>query len=268
MNRPFPWYFLPLVLASAPAWRPLCAQEPPRPGPATPDAPPPPAAVVQETIRTWVETKRLASEEASAWEAEKESLAALNEIRSTEISRLDEVIAAAGTRLRDAETERDRLREEKAELAARRKALETGVASVEKNLREALPMFPQVLRDKVSEAARRLEEPAPDATLQDRWRDALHVLGEANRFQRAVTVTTELRELDGKTVEVDVVYLGWSQAWYADRSGRHAGSGSAGPEGWTWQADASVHGRVRELLAIHRKEQVPGFVTLPFAARP
>jgi len=253
MKRRLPSPILPILFLAA--WTSVRGQEPP-------------ASVVQETIRQWVETKRLASEEASDWDTERESLAALNEIRREEIARTDELIAAAGTRLRDAETERERLREEKEVLAARRKALEATLATVEANLRQVLPSFPPVLRDKAGEAATRLETPAPDAPLQERWRDALHLLGEANRFQRSVTLTTELREFDGQQVEVDVVYLGWAQAWYADRTGRRAGTGTASAAGWAWREDASVHARVRELLGIHRKEQVPGFVTLPFAARP
>ncbi len=129
-----------------------------------------------------------------------------------------------------------------------------------------MPKFPPPLRDKAGEAITRLEDPQPDTPLQNRYRDVLAILSEVGNFQGVITIDTELREIDGAQVEVEVLYLGLAQAWYADRTGKNSGSGRPSPEGWIWTADASLAGRVREAIAIQRKLAPPAFVGLPFTA--
>ncbi len=229
--------------------------------------PAPPAAVVQEKVREWVRAKQAISAEASEWEADKESMSRLNEVRQKEIERLDRLITAAGGRVKDAETELGELRAEKTALGSRRKQLETEVAELESTLRTTAPSLPAPLQEKLADVLARLEHPSSDASLQDRWRDVLLSLGEAGRFERAITVYPEIREVGGKQVMVDVVYLGLAQAWYADQSGSHAGIGRPGPKGWTWKEQPALHSRVREVIAMQRKEKVPGFVALPVEAK-
>jgi hypothetical protein len=226
----------------------------------------PTPAAVQQKIREWVKTRKQIGEEAADWETEKRSLTDLNEIRRKEAAQIDELIAAAGNRLKDAEKQRTELLAEEESLRAWRATFEQRIIKLEADLRAQLPKFPPPLRDKAGEAITRLEDPQPDTPLQNRYRDVLAILSEVGNFQSVVTIDTELREINGAQVEVEVLYLGLAQAWYADRTGKHAGSGHPGPEGWIWTADASLAGRVREAIAIQRKLAPPAFVGLPFTA--
>ncbi|MCB1088250.1 MAG: DUF3450 family protein [Verrucomicrobiae bacterium] len=221
-------------------------------------------AVVQEKIRQWVQAKKQHSAETADWEAEKRSLADLNELRRKEITQIDELIAAAGDRLKDAEKQRGELLTEEESLRSWRASVEQRIATLETDLRAQAPKFPPPLREKIQEALDRLDSPQPDAPLQNRYRDVLAILGEVGNFQNALTIDTELRDFGGQKIEIDVLYLGLAQAWYVDRSGRHAGVGRPGPEGWQWTDDPSLAGRVRNAIAIQGKQAAPGFVGLPF----
>jgi DNA repair exonuclease SbcCD ATPase subunit len=224
----------------------------------------PAPTIVQEKIREWVKTKKQIGEERSHWDAEKQSMTDLNELRRKEIAQIDELIAAAGARLADAEKQRTELLAEEAATRAWRASVEGRIGKLEADLRAQLPKFPPPLREKIGDAIQRLENPQPDTPLQNRYRDVLAILGEAGNFQNTLTIDTELREIGGIQVEVDVLYLGLAQAWYVDRTGRHAGSGRPDAAGWQWTDDAALASRVRDAIAIQRKQAAPAFIGLPF----
>lgn len=229
------------------------------------DAATSPPAEVQEKVREWVKTKKQVASEKADWEAEKQSLGELNAIRKTEIAQIDELLAAAGTRLSDAEKQRADLLAEEEVIRAWRKAAEARITKLESGLRAQLPKFPEPLRQKIGEAIERLENPLPDAPLQNRCRDVIAILSEVEIFESTITVHSELRKIGADTVEVDVLYLGLAQAWYVDRSGNRAGSGQPGDSGWQWTENPAMAGRVREAIDIQRKKSPPALIALPFA---
>lgn len=231
-------------------------------------ADPAPAAVVQAKVREWVRTQRLISEEKADWEAEKEALADLNALRRREIEKLDELISAAGNRLAEAEQQRRDLRAMMESLQADRERLETVVAAAEQSLRSVVSGLPHPLRVELSDTLGGLDADRGDLPLQVRYRDLVTLLGEINAFRNRITVSTELREFDGRQVEVEVVYLGLGAAWYVDRAGSRAGRGKAAAEGWTWTREDSLARRVRQAIDVHRKEAPPALISLPLQASP
>ncbi len=230
-------------------------------------AEPAPPAVIQEKIREWVQVRKQISAERADWEADKQSLADLNDLRKKEIESLDEIINAAGDRLASAEKQRTELLAEEEALRTGRQLLEARVARAEETLRSLIPRFPPPLLEEVDDALARIASADADSPLQDRYRDLLSVAGAAGNFDNGITVATELREIDGARVEIDVLYLGLARAWYVDRSGRHAGTGVPTSEGWRWTEDASVAAEVRHAIAIRQKEAAPAVVSLPFPAQ-
>ena len=228
----------------------------------TPSEPSP--TVVREKTRLWVETLKTKSEEAADWEEAKRSMSDLNELRKKEIAQIDELIVAAGKRLEDAEKRKGELESESLSLRQGRDEMGAKVALLEEKIRKQIPMFPAVLREKVPDALARLQEPATDAPLQNRFRDVLLILGAANQFHHSITVASELRDFGGESVEVEILYLGFAGAWYVDRSGDRAGSGSVGEGGWVWDEDNGIANKVRSAIDMHRNEAAPGFVELPF----
>ncbi len=228
------------------------------------DAPPLPApALVQEKVREWVNVQKIRAEEAAQWEDEKRRLADLNEIRRKEIAKLDEVIEAAGTRLTDAEKQRTDLLAEEQDLRGDRAAWEKDLEALEETARELLPALPPPLRDKVADAEDRLTKPDPSAPLQNRFRDVLAILTEAENFNATITVDSELREFDGQEVELQVLYLGLGQAYYCDRAGKQAGFGLPGADGWTWTSRPALAPEIQKAIKVHQKSATPELVTLP-----
>lgn len=265
INNMPPVRFIVRCLASAilamAAAAPLVAQDPAASGQSLP-----PAGEVQSKLEQWVKTRQLISEERAAWEVEKATLAGLNELRLRESGQLDEFITAARSRVAEIDAQRSQFAEDETSLKAWRSGVEKEVTSLEQQIRPLLPRFPAPLRGKVEEALIRLDAPDPDEPLQNRTRDILLVLQAYLEFQNTLTVETDIREIAGSRREVEILYLGMSQAWYVDIEGKHSGYGVPADNGWIWTEDNSIAPRVRSAIEIQARRAAPTFVELPLAS--
>lgn len=227
------------------------------------EEPLPEAEVVQSQLEKWVETKQLISRERSGWQAEKAMLSDLNSIRRKEIAQLEEFITAAGERVAEIDRRRAEFIDEEKELKEWRKTLETKVDELEETIRPLLPRLPAPLREKVAESVNRLQSPDPSAPLQNRARDLLLVLQATLEFHSTLTLDGDIREIDGERREIDVLYLGLTQAWYADATGRYGGFGIATDNGWNWVEENRLARRIRKAIEIQQRTLPPEFVELP-----
>lgn len=256
---------LTLALIAALPAAVICAQEPAVPAAAAATPAPVDAALLQKKTGEWIETRRLIGEEAAAWQTEKNSLAELNAIRTKETSQLDEFVQTATVRIEELTTRKGALAKEQTDLKAWRAKLETDLSALEAGLRPLLPRFPAPLREKIQESLTRLESPEADEPLQNRARDLLLVLQACLEFQNTLTLHHEVREIGGERREVEVLYLGMTQAWYVDAAGRHSGHGVPGEQGWIWTEDATIASRVRSAIEIQARRATPAFVELPLS---
>jgi hypothetical protein len=226
----------------------------------------PDAATVQAKLEKWVETKQATSKEKSDWDAKKAMLRDLNEIRRAEIEKLSEFAAAAEYRIEEIETKRAKFSDEETRLKAWRKEMTEKTEAIENSLRPLLSRMPPPLREKVSESVTRLQTPEADTPLQTRTRDVLLILQAVLEFQNAITIDGDVREVDGKRREVDILYFGLSRAWFCDRNGSYGGYGKVTDKGWEWVDDNRVAAEVRKTIDVRRRDVPPELVELPFPA--
>ena len=159
---------------------------------------------------------------------------ALNKIRLKEIEQIDVLIKAAGERLSDATNKKAELLEEQEKLRNQRDIIEQRVIAIESSLRNKLNIFPDPLLSKISNEVERIRDLNTQSSLQDRLRDTVAILSAASDFAYKMTVSNEIRKVDQKSVEVQVLYLGFSGAWYVSKNGKISGLGKAYAEGWNW----------------------------------
>ncbi len=232
------------------------------------EGPLPAPGAVQETIEQWVDTRKTISVERSEWQAEKTTLEGLNQIRRKESEQLGEFAAAARERVTELAGKREDFATEEQQLKAWRKALETEIEEFEKRLRPLVSQFPPPLRAEVNEAAIRLEAIDTTAPLQNRVRDILLVVQAWQDFHNSITLDSELREIDGQKREVKLLYLGMSQAFFVDTSGRYAGFGVPTAEGWKWSEEKALAPRIQLAIEVHSRSETPQFVRLPVVSSP
>lgn len=226
------------------------AQNPPNPDAAITE--------LRETISKIVDTRALESKEKSDWAERKASMAALLDLHQRELSLLNEELEKAGQsagdfdqRKKDAETEIARLR------AARRAASEALHRNLPRTL-QLISRFPTPLT----------QEAAPEIAFLRQWKtgeepreaiqNLLGLIAKAEQFHHRITRTTDIRDQR----EVEVLYLGLTAAYYADRSG-NAGTGQPGENGWNWSPNPSIHKEIIKAFDELDRKRPPEFVRLP-----
>lgn len=225
-------------------------------------------AITAKTLETLsakiYEAKKAFSLESTQWEEQRALFTDLVTIREKEIAEIDEFTAAAKERVEVVKKQRDAFDQEEAERKTWRADFQKRVESLEAKLRPALVRLPQPVMDKVEQSAARLKAADEEAPLQERFRDVLAILSAVQDFSNRITVVTEIREFDGKEVELDVMYLGLAQAWFTNRNGQVAGIGWPSDEGWKWEQDRSFGSKIRTAINVQRREAPAEIVRLPF----
>ena len=136
--------------------------------------------------------------------------------------------------------------------------------------RQALALmarFPDPLKDRTSNVRLRIpvkKEDLRGRSAAERMQNVVAMLNEADRFNSAITLAIEVRkDAEGKDRQVQVLYLGLGQAYYADQGGTFAGTGVAGAEGWDWTANAGLGPAIRKVIDIYENERSAEFVPVP-----
>lgn len=267
MSNPKIYPSFPIILLIALAVLNLGAQES-ETDTSTPNTQPQPQspAITQEKVVKLIEVKKLISKEAANWEMEKQQLTDLVELRKKEIEKVAEIVERSQQRITDVEEKSNALDTELKQRETWRKDFGATVTALEDSLIENLGFLPPPVVGEVSDAIERLKDRKDtEEDLQTRFRDIAAILNECTTFNAKIHTYTEVREVEGERLEVEVLYMGMHQAWFVDRNGKRAGVGVPSKDGWVWQSVPSIAAQVRKTIDIQAKRESPEFVKLPFS---
>lgn len=218
-------------------------------------------------LEKWVETKRLISDERRKFELGRELLTDRIDLARRRVESLREKISGARESIAAADKKRGELLERNEGLKADSLALTEAVGALEARTAALASKFPEPLRERIRPISQRLPETPKETklSLSERFLNIVGILNAANKFNREITQTSEVRRLgDGTTVEVSVLYLGLGQAFYASPSGDQAGVGRPGPEGeWEWIERNDAAAEIALAIKIQAGEEPAAFVQLP-----
>ena len=213
-----------------------------------------------------LETQRLASKEENDWRVGRELMQGRVDLLRREAETLRERIAQ--TRRDRAETE-----EKLAGLRAQNEALKEGVKPLQDDIRKLesrvrglLPRTPEPVRQRVAPLSQRIVS-ENKAGLSERYQNVVGVLNELNKTAREVSLASEVRTLkDGRQVEVAVIYIGLSQAYYLNEKSRVAGIGKLGEYGeWAWEEHDDSVDAIAAILGVYRGERPAAYVPIHVA---
>lgn len=223
-------------------------------------------ANARELLDKWFEAKRVISLEKRDYALARELLVDRVRMVARDIDALKARTAEAEQGIADADAKRTEFSVEADKLRTSAAAIDGALGALEARVRALLVRLPDPIRERVKPLSQKLPED-PATTRQsrsERLQGVVGILNEVNKFQREITVGSEIRTLrDGSSAEVTAMYAGISQGWYASLDGRFAGVGSAGPDGWKWVAADEAAPEILRALAILKNEQVAAFARLP-----
>jgi hypothetical protein len=220
----------------------------------------------RDTLAKWVETQQIISREKQDWALGKQVLEQRIQLVEGEISMLQENIAEIGDSLAEADRERDELLVESRALEAAAAGLDEVISPLERKTVQLLNSLPDPIRDHVRPLSVRIPDDPTSTklTLGERFQNIIGILNEINKFNRDISVYSEIRALPGgSTAEVKALYIGLGQAYYVTPTGDAAGVGHPTPDGWKWTPANDLAPEISRAIAILQNEEVPAFVPLP-----
>ncbi|HOM61866.1 MAG TPA: DUF3450 family protein [Anaerohalosphaeraceae bacterium] len=222
----------------------------------------------RSAMEKWIQTKRIISQEKRDFTLTKEILKQRITLVRQEIETLKGKIHDAEESIAEADKKRAELMEENDKLRNVLASVVQTACDLEKQLKQLLVQLPEPIRQRVKPLSQRLPD-QPEETKQslaERFQNIVGILNEVDKFNRDITVTSEIRHLpDGSSVEVTAFYVGLGQAYYTSADGMAAGIGTATQEGWIWKPCNKAAAQIKEAIDILKNEKPASFVHLPVA---
>ncbi|MDW7979102.1 MAG: DUF3450 family protein [Verrucomicrobiales bacterium] len=228
------------------------------------------SADARPVLEQWVQTRQLISKTRSEWQSEKDAIEQSILMFERELRNLTDQLANVSTNRTRADEEREAVLDQQRELNAALERARELAAVLEQRVRALAPAFPAPLLDKVQPLINRI--PADPAKAKagpvERLQNVVSILNEADKFNAAVTVVSELRkDTTGAEVQVETIYVGLAQAYFVDKSGRYAGVGAPSANGWQWFERPELAERIRKAIAVYKNAVPATFVALPVQIR-
>lgn len=222
----------------------------------------------QDTLISWVDTRKAIAATEAEWLAEKEIVADLITLLESEKAKLEAGIEELEDSSDATDARRAELNESREKLLETTGTLSDVVPQLESQVRSLIEKLPDPLVGELSQLITRLPDPDSESrlALSQRLLTVVGILNRIDKFNTAITVTTEIRGIGERNVEVKTLYFGLAGAYFASANGDYAGYGSAGDDGWNWTEDEAIAGNVVNLIKTYEGTREATFVQLPVQA--
>ena len=216
-------------------------------------------------IKRWIEARKTIQRTERDWKIEKATIDQSISLLEREIGLLDSEVSKLEAGATEGASRRRELSERQAALKKTAEAVSARLKELEERLLKLASVFPRPLAEKTKPLIRRLKGAGDGEgpSLGQRLQAMLGILNEIDKFNGTLTLTGELRTINGKQVQVDTLYLGLSQAYYVDRTGTRAGVGAPSTDGWEWTERNELAHAMTHVLLVYRSEHPAEFITLP-----
>ena len=221
---------------------------------------------VRATIESLTETRRMISQEERRWRQDKEFLNDHINLVRKRMEDLQGSLKEAEADLATSDSNHAALVAEVAELDEAAAGLNEEIAGLEARVGELLAKLPTTLRDSLTNLSQKLPEDPEEteATLGARFLTVVGLLNQINKFQNDIHVEPETLEFgDGPKLQVNVMYLGISRAYFVDASGTKAGIGTGVDEGWVWDRRDEMAPAIQKAIAVYENTEQATYVGLP-----
>lgn len=222
----------------------------------------------QDKLIAWVDTRKAIAATEAEWLTEKEIVVDLITLLESEKEKLEAGIEELEDSSDATDARRAELNESREKLLETTTTLGEVVPKLESEVRTLIEKLPDPLVSELSQLITRLPDPDAESrlALSQRLLTVVGILNRIDKFNTAITVTTDIRSLGERNVEVKTLYFGLAGAYFASANGDYAGYGTAGDAGWDWTEDAAIAGNVVNLIKTYEGNREATFVQLPVQA--
>lgn len=219
----------------------------------------------REALREWVGLENEISREANAWAEEKEILKDQIKLLETEKERLQKRIREAEEGLDELDTKRVEMNERRGELKAAVESIRKPLELLEKDMLNFYQRLPEPLKEETRKLYERIPkgEEKTGLAITARLQAVVGLLNFADKFNGGILREVEIRNMEGRQREVETLYFGLAGAYFADKSGGHAGIGFPATDGWQWEKSPSAEEEITALIEIYKGTREAAFSPVP-----
>ena len=223
----------------------------------------------QDELITWVDTEKVIAETKASWDSEKVIVADLISLLEQEKEKLTARIAKLDANTDSTDKLRTKLNAEKEALLTSTKALESVVPELEDKIRSLVTKLPAPLLEEVQPLLIRLPKPDEDTrmSISQRLLTVVGTLNKIDKFNTGITLTSEIRSIGDKSLEVKTLYYGLAGAYFASESAGYAGIGTPGEASWEWVEKPEYKKQITNLIDAYEGAREATFVELPVVAK-
>jgi hypothetical protein len=217
-------------------------------------------------LQKWVETRRILSQEARDWTLGREMLESRIELVQREIDSLRGKLNDAQSSIAEADKKREELLLDNQNAKGFGESALAALLGLETRTTHLLARLPDPIRERVRPLSQRFprEAAATKLSLAERFQNVVGVLNEVDKFQREISVNSEVHPLaGGGPAEVSALYIGIGQAYFVDAQANLACVGSSSEKGFSWSPAPQAAAATAKAIAILRNEAPAEFVPLP-----
>lgn len=223
-------------------------------------------AETRSIMEKWVETRQMIGRVQADWQVEKETISQVIALYEKELENLQKQFHSTGTNTTQLDKELEKIKQENETLKVAAEEIKTTVGGLEREVLRLAKSWPAPLVERINALLRRIPEDPTNtkAALSERMQNVVGILSEADKFNGSVSVVSELRKNPaGAEVQVKTLYVGLGAAYFTDKAGEFAGTGTPSAEGWAWSTDAELASKIGRAIAIYENLQPAAFVALP-----
>jgi len=224
------------------------------------------SVVAKEMIRQWVAVEQLIGKESEEWKREKAHISELLELYRKELKLLQKELEVAGGSTEELDKKREKLRAEVADAGRQRRQLAAFILKLRPRILRLVQRFPASLQKQLAEDVLALRGADAETSVRALLKSTLAIFERAEGFQRSISYLRETIQIDGKTWNAEVLYLGLGRAYFY--VGEMAGIGTPAASGWKWQRRDEILDDVKKALDVFQKKSPPSLVELPVNVNP
>lgn len=204
-----------------------------------------------KALNEWEESRELYEQQVMTLEDEKRAL-------TSEIETFENLTERRSERIQSLTSELDQRRDFLREI-------ESAVPGIERRLLDLARRFPPPLVNELSAQLEGMRKTAEGeaTTLARRVQRVLTVLTTAERFNNTLTLYPEVRQVDGRDIQVITIYWGLAAGFAVQAELGRGWILSPGEETWNWEPADEYAGRIADLIAVYEKRREPGLQVLP-----
>ncbi|MEM6885328.1 MAG: DUF3450 family protein [Verrucomicrobiota bacterium] len=228
-----------------------------------------PGATFDDTrllLQQWQEAEQAISTEKNDWRLAEQILKDRISLVESEIEQLNSQIVEAKENIIKADEDKQKVIKENEDLKAVATELDSIVVKLESDLRSTIvPKLTDPAKSRLEVFIKRIPDQAENdkLSMSQRFSNVVGLLDQINKLNGEIILESELRNVDGKELSVQSMYLGLGQAFYVTNQNDRAGVGRPGATGWEWTPVNDRAPEIAKAIAISNGDTIAEFVPVP-----